>query len=107
MAPGFNMILAIVTLFVLCLIFGANMTTLKIAELPTDYPAYQAGMREGDVLLAVDSEKVSTWTQARLKISTVAEGDAIDFKVKHENGEIERFIVDRCAMMNLTKKEEV
>lgn len=89
MGPGFNMLLAIVTLFVLCLIFGANMTTLEIANIPEDYPAYEAGLREGDTILAVNGEKVSTWTQARLKISTVEEGATIRFKIKKTNGDVE------------------
>ena len=89
MGPGFNMLLAIVTLFVMCLIFGASLTTLEVANIPKDYPAYEAGLRDGDVILAVEGEKVSTWTQARLKISTVEAGDAIDFKIRHENGKVE------------------
>ena len=89
MGPGFNMLLAVVTLFVLCLIFGANMTTLQVADIPKDYPAYEAGLREGDTILAVNGEKVSTWTQARLKISVVEEGATIRFRIKHSSGDIE------------------
>lgn len=89
MGPGFNMLLAVVTLFVLCLIFSANLTTLEVAGVSEDYPAYQAGIRNGDTIMAVDGEKVSTWTQARLKISTVTPGDEISFKIKHQDGTVE------------------
>lgn len=89
MGPGFNMLLAIVTLFVMCLIFGSSVTTLELANVTEDYPAYEAGLRNGDVILAVDGDKVSTWTQARLKISTVELGAPIRFKIKHEDGSIE------------------
>lgn len=89
MGPGFNMLLAVITLFISCLIFGSTLTTLQLAEVPSDYPAYEAGLREGDTLLAIDGEKVSTWTQARLKISTVKAGDTIKFKVKHKDSSIE------------------
>ena len=89
MGPGFNMILAFVTLFVACLIFGGSLTTLEMDNIEEKYPAYQAGLRNGDFILEVDGEKVSTWTQARLKISTVKEGSTIDFKIKHPNGEVE------------------
>ena len=101
MGPGFNMLLAIVTLFVLCLVFGANMTTLELANIPHDYPAYEAGLRDGDILLAVNGEKVSTWTQARLKISTVDEGAALRFKVKHVDGDIETIKVTPKREENL------
>lgn len=99
MGSGFNMLLAFVTLFVMCLIFGANLTTLEVSGVSEDYPAYEAGLRDGDVILAVDGEKVSTWTQARLKISTVSVGDPIRFKIKHQDGTIET--------INVTPREEM
>ena len=89
MGPGFNGILALVTLFVTCLIFGGSLTTLELDNIDSKYPAYQAGLRDGDVILEVDGEKVSTWTDARLKISTVKEGKDISFKVRHTDGEAE------------------
>ena len=93
MGPGFNMLLAFVTLFIMCIFFKGSITTLQLADIPKDYPAYQAGLREGDTIIAVENEKVSTWTQARLKISTVKEGKNINFKVKKENGEIKNILV--------------
>lgn len=93
MGPGFNMLLAVITLFVCCLIFGGSLTTLQIDGISKEYPAYEAGIRNGDTILAVDGEKVSTWTQARLKISTVEPGSMIDFKIKHKDGKIETISV--------------
>ena len=89
MGPGFNMLLAFVVLFVSCLIFTGTTTTLVMADLPKEYPAYEAGVREGDVLLEVDGKKVSTWTQARLEMSTLGSGAEVEFKLKKENGNIE------------------
>ena len=86
MGPGFNIILAAVALFITCSIFGANLTTMELDNITIEYPAYEAGLRNGDTLLEVDGEKVSTWTQARLKIATTDSGDAIKFKVKTEDG---------------------
>ena len=50
MGPGFNMVLAFVVLFVSCLLFSGSTTTLMLDEIPTDYPAYEAGLREGDII---------------------------------------------------------
>lgn len=88
MGPGFNLILSFVTLFVAGLIFGGTLTTLELDNVDKNYPAYQAGLRNGDTLIAIDNDKVSTWTQARLKIATTSQGKAITFKVKDKEGTI-------------------
>ena len=93
MGPGFNMLLSFVTLFVMCIIFKGSLTTLHLADIPHDYPAYEAGLRDGDTILEVEGEKVSTWTQFRLKASTIKSGKAITFKIKKVNGDISNITV--------------
>ena len=93
MGPGFNMLLAFVILFISCLIFSGSIATTKLANVTKDYPAYQAGLRNGDTLIELNGEKVKTWTQARLKIGTVKSGKAIKFKVKDVNGDTREVIV--------------
>jgi len=93
MGPGFNMVLAFVVLFVTCLMFSGTTTTLVMDEIPNDYPAYEAGVREGDTLLEVDGKKVSTWTQARLEMSTLDSGAEVDFKFRKENGDVEEITI--------------
>ena len=94
MGPGFNMLLAFVVLFISCLIFSGSIATTKLANVTEDYPAYQAGLRNGDTLIELNGEKVKTWTQARLKIGTVKSGKAIKFKVKDVNGDTQEVIVN-------------
>lgn len=100
MGPGFNMLLAIVVLFVGCLMFGGTLTTMKLDNITDDYPAYQAGLRDGDTLIKVDGEKVYSWTQARLKIATAKEGDTIKFSVKREDGTIDNVKVKPKKVKN-------
>lgn len=100
MGPGFNMILAFVVLFVSCLIFSGTTTTLVMDEIPVDYPAYEEGLREGDILLEVDGKKVSTWTQARLEMSTLDEGEEVDFKIKKTDGSIIEIEVEPKKIIN-------
>ena len=89
MGPGFNMILAFIILLVSCLFFTGTTTTLTLDDLPVDYPAYEAGLREGDTILEIEDKKVSTWTQARLEMSTLEPDEAIEFKVQKKDGSIE------------------
>ena len=102
MGPGFNMILSIIVLFVSCLLFTGNTTTLVMDKIPNDYPAYEEGLREGDTLLEVNEKKVSTWTQARLEMSTLKEGAKVKFKVKKVDGTI----VDMIIKPKKEKNEE-
>ena len=93
MGPGFNMVLAFVTLFVSCLIFSGSVTTMTLKGLTSEYPAYNAGLRNGDVLVKVDGEKVSSWTQARLKIASSKEGKSIKFTVRKKDGTLSSSVV--------------
>lgn len=93
MGPGFNMVLAFVALFVSCLIFGGSIATTTLDGVNEKYPAYKAGIRDGDVLLSINDENVSTWTQARLKIGTIESGATIKFKLKDTNGNVKEVLV--------------
>lgn len=93
MGPGFNMLLALVVLFVSCLMFGGSLTTMTLDNITEKYPAYQAGLRDGDTLIKVDGERVYSWTQARLKIATVEKGASIKFSVKEKDGTVKNVSV--------------
>lgn len=93
MGPGFNLLLCFITLFIMCIIFTGSLTTLELAKLPKEYPAYSAGLREGDKIISIEGEKVSTWTQARLKIATIKEGKDLNFRVKTKTGKIKNIVV--------------
>jgi S1-C subfamily serine protease len=56
--------------------YGARVT--KVIE---DSPADQAGLRRGDILLAVDGKEISTHDELRARISTTAPGRSVEFKV--------------------------
>ncbi|MBQ8219423.1 MAG: RIP metalloprotease RseP, partial [Bacilli bacterium] len=43
--------------------------------------------REGDLVLAIDGDKIRNWDKALIKLQT-SNGDAIRFKVQRENGQV-------------------
>ena len=82
-----NFVFAFLILFVSALIYGAVSTKPYIGEVVSGYPAYQAGLREGDLVLAIDGDKIRNWDKALIKLQT-SNGDAIRFKVQRENGQV-------------------
>ncbi len=60
--PAFNMVFAVVLLSAL-LTYGVPTLTTKIGEVKEDMPAYKAGIREGDVVIAVMGRPVERWDE--------------------------------------------
>lgn len=84
-----NFVLAIVILFVIALVWGGTTLEPKIGEAITNYPAYKAGIRPGDVITAVNNHKVSTWDQAQIYLVMKDKDNIYDIEVKHPNGQKE------------------
>lgn len=82
--PAFNFIFAFVILFISALIYGSISTKPVIGSVMEGYPAYTAGLREGDLIKKINGEKVHSWDAALLKIQT-SKGEELTFTVE-ENG---------------------
>ena len=87
MGPGFNFLLAFVTLFISALIYGAISTAPIVGSVPENYPAYAAGIQEGDIILEVSGSKIKTWDDI-LWIVQTSDGSELSFKVKDVSGNI-------------------
>lgn len=74
--PILNYILAFF-LFGLIFIIGSPVSTTRIGQLMDDYPAKAAGLKEQDLILAVDGEKVEYWPDMSALIHEKTEGDVI------------------------------
>lgn len=84
--PGFNFILTFIILLISALIFGSVSSKPIIGEVSPEYPAYEAGLKSGDLILSVNNKKVKTWDSALLEIQLNA-GKTMKFKVQGEDGE--------------------
>ena len=82
---SFNFIFAFVLLFVMALIYGSISTKPIVANVSPEYPAYTAGIREGDKILSVDGNKVSSWSEVQLYIAS-SKGNDISFVLKDKDG---------------------
>ncbi len=64
--PAFNMLFAVLLLSAI-LVYGVPVLNTKIGEVKEGMPAYQAGIREGDVVVSVMGRPVERWDElARL-----------------------------------------
>lgn len=97
-----NFVLAIVILFVMALIWGANSLTPKISEVIDDYPAKSASLVAGDEIISVNGHKVSTWDQAQIYLIMKSDNDIYNIEIKHQNGKIETYKI----IPKITKNED-
>ena len=80
-----NFIFAFILLFVMALIYGSVSTKPIIANVSSEYPAYEAGIKEGDRIVSIDNHKVSSWNEVQLYIQT-SDGMELDFVLKDRDG---------------------
>lgn len=80
-----NFIFAFVLLFVMALIYGSVSNKPIVANVSPDYPAYEAGIKDGDRIISIDNHKVSSWNEVQLYIQT-SEGNEMKFLLKDETG---------------------
>ncbi|MDN4060186.1 RIP metalloprotease RseP [Massilia sp. YIM B02769] len=84
--PIANFLLAIV-LFGALFMHGAQEPAAKLAAMGADTPAYAAGLRAGDVVIAVNGEPVESFSELRWAVTHLAvDRQDAHFDVKSANG---------------------
>jgi regulator of sigma E protease len=66
--PGFNLLFAALSLFLVFSVSGIPYLTTEIGGIKPDSPAALAGLQKGDQILAVDGVTVQRWDDLSLKI---------------------------------------
>jgi regulator of sigma E protease len=61
MGPFFNILFALV-LFYFVFLSGYSVLSTKVGSVDKNYPAYAAGIREGDTLMAIDGKNIAEWS---------------------------------------------
>lgn len=81
-----NFIFAFLLLFVMALIYGSTTTKPLVDSVTEGYPAELAGIQKGDTILAIDGQKISSFSEIQLYLQT-SEGKEMEFTVKDINGD--------------------
>ena len=96
--PFNNFLFALVILFISALIYGAVSSKPYIGDVAADYPAYEAGLTTGDLVLSIDGEKINNWDKGLIKLQ-LNKGENVVFEVKKQSGEVVKY--------NITPKKVV
>ena len=76
-----NFLLAIVILFIMALIWGANSLEPKVGTILEDSAAETGGLKEGDLILSINDHKVSTWDQTQIVLYLKNDSNIYEFEI--------------------------
>jgi len=85
--PVANFILAIAIFAGIFMIYGKQTTTARVDAVQADSAAAAAGFKPGDVVLAIDGEKIASFTDMQ-RIVSVSAGDTLTIKVERNGQQI-------------------
>jgi regulator of sigma E protease len=78
--PVANFILAIVIFAAIFALFGKQTTTARVDAVQPDSPAAAAGLRPGDIVVAIDGREVESFSDMQ-RIVSGASGRTLSFKI--------------------------
>ena len=90
--PFNNFLFAFIILFISALLFGAVLMKPYVDDVVEGYPAYNAGIESGDLVLSLNGKKVKNWDKALIMLQT-SNGKAVTFEVKKSNGDVVKYDV--------------
>ena len=83
---GNNFISAILILFFIALVWGGSTMSPTITQVTEDYPAYEAGVQDGDIIREINGHKIKTSDDISLYLAIADPTEKSTFVVEKENG---------------------
>jgi regulator of sigma E protease len=94
--PAFNMILAVLIFFMLFMASGRSVLEPVIGTVQADMPAAEAGLQEGDRIVAVNDREVRTWEEMSQLIKQSG-GEPIRVRARREGQSFEAEITPQMT----------
>jgi regulator of sigma E protease len=82
----FNFVFAFLILFAIGLFYGSNSTEPKIDSVMEGFPALASGVEQGDLILKIDGQKMTTYDDVLLKLEVSKDKKDLVFEVLKANG---------------------
>ena len=101
-----NFLLALVLLFLVSIIWGSSIATNKIVKVEENSAAEKAGIRNNDKIVAINGHKISNWDVGQIYLYYKVENNTYNFKVEHENGEVQEINVVPDKVKNEDGEEQ-
>lgn len=80
-----NFIFAFLLLFIMALIYGSTTTKPIVSDVTLGMPADVSGIKEGDTIVSIDGNKISSFSEIQLYLQT-SEGKEMEFVLKDAKG---------------------
>ena len=90
--PFNNFLFAIIILFISALIFGYVSMKPIIGDVALGYPAMEAGIEKGDIVLSINNEKITNWDKGLIKLQTNGNKEVL-FEIKKSDGRVVKYRV--------------
>ncbi len=106
--PVFNLIFAMLLFFIIVLVAGMPqpLDTTTIGGVGQDTPAAEAGLQEGDTILAIDGSETKHWEDVSLLIKN-SEGREVILTLQRQGQTLEIAVTPRMETMRNIFGEEV
>lgn len=101
-----NFILAILLLFFIGLFHGSVDMTPMISKVDVNYPMYEVGVRDGDIVKKINGNTVSTMDDLRLYLALDNDGSETDFVIERNGKEYKYSVTPLEEENEETKKKE-
>ena len=86
-----NFLLAIAILLIMAFIWGSNSLTPKVDFVLEGYPMAEAGIVKGDVILAINNNKINSWDEAQILLYYKNDKGYYEFTIEHEDGSVDDY----------------